>query len=465
MFDRRNRKEVLVSGCVALSLGGCVSDHLNDTGPVSAEVERRSGYSLGVGTTGEAAWPPGVSFSDGLNEDKVVALALWNNAAYHEGLADLGMSRADLVQASMLPNPTVWALFPNGAKPFELLLRYPVEAFWLLPVRIDLAEAEVERTTERLVQNGLDVIRDTRVAVADLELARERHELAGAAARLAQETADLTRARLRAGDATDLEVTNAEAEARQAREQQDRFRREIDIASERLRALAGMGLEQWPAKITVAPLPSIAPPHVETLVKDALAARPDLRAAELAVEAAGKRAGLAKVEAFTVTGIFSAKDVGKSASSSSGSGSGNSFQTVTGPGLDVTVPIFNQNQGGVAQGQARLEKAARAYVTLRDRIVLEVREAAARFAMASESYRQFQSRILPPLADAAHHAKRAYANGNVTYLFVLESQRRWADARLRAAAAAADLRRANAELERSLGGRFMSVSPVSKTRT
>lgn len=439
-----------------LALGGCAVDNLNEVGEVSAKLERRTGHALGDGTTGESSWPPGVSADDGLSEDELAALALWNNAAFRENLADLGMSRADLVQASMLPNPTVWNLFPNSSKPFDLLLRYPIEAIWLLPARIDLAETEVERTTERLVQNGLDVIRDTRVAAADLALARERYDLSRATARLAQEVADLTRARLRAGDATELEVSNAEAEARQATEQRDRLRHEIDIASERLRALAGMGLEQWPSKIAVDPLPSTAPAEPETRVNEALASRPDLHAAGLAVEAAGKRVGLARVEAFTVTGIFSAKDVGTS---------GGGFQTVTGPGLDISVPIFNQNQGGVAQGQARLEKAARAYVTLRDRIILEVREATARFAMAKESYRQFQTRILPPLEESARQAKRAYANGNVTYLFVLEAQRRWADARLKAAGAAADLRRARAELERGLGGRSETVSTGSKTRT
>lgn len=458
------RRKLSICYCAALWASGCATDNLNATQPVSAELGRRTGHSFGDTTAGDSVLPPGVSLSDGLSEDEVATLALWNNAAFRENLSDLGMSRADLIQASMLPNPTVWTLFPNSAKPFELLLRYPVEAFWLLPARIELAETEVERTTERLVQNGLDVIRDTRLAAADLALAKERFELAGATARLGQEVAELTRARLRAGDATEMEVTNAEAEARQAKEQQDRFRHEIDIASERLRALAGMGLEQWPSKISLDPLPAAAPSDRESLVKEALAARADLRAAELAVEAAGKRAGLAKVEAFTVAGIFSAKDVGKSSSSSGGSNSGSNFQTVTGPGLDITVPIFNQNQGGVAQGQARLEKAARAYVTLRDRIVLEVREAASRFAMASESYRQFQSRILPPLAEAARQAKRAYANGNVTYLFVLESQRRWADARFKAASAAADLRRASAELDRSLGGRS-TIQTHPKTRS
>jgi outer membrane protein, heavy metal efflux system len=126
-------------------------------------------------------------------------------------------------------------------------------------------------------------------------------------------------------------------------------------------------------------------------------------------------------------------------------------QTVSGPGLDIALPIFNQNQGGIAQAKARFEKAARSYTTLRDRIVLEVREAFTRLKQANTSASQWQTKILPPLNEAMKNAEKAYAHGNVSYLFVLETQRKGLDARLKAAAAEADLRRTRAELERSIG--------------
>ncbi|ATQ69012.1 MULTISPECIES: TolC family protein [Methylosinus] len=447
---RRHRRAALCV-CACLLSGGCAVEGLGDVGGVSAELAARTGRGLGDATTGETTWPPGVSPADGLSEDELVALALWNNASFRESLADLGLSRADLAQAGMLPNPTVWTLFPGGVKPFELMLRYPVEAFWLRPARMEIAEQEVERTIQRLVQNGLDLIRDMRVACAELASARERAELAATMAKLAQDTAELTRARLRAGDATELETASAQADARQAKEQQDRLRSEADIAGERLRSLAGLAREHWPTKIIVDPLSSAAPGDPEALVRDALAARPDLRAAELGVEAAGRRLGLARVETFTVTGIFSAKDVNQ--------------QTVSGPGLDIALPIFNQNQGGTAQGQARLEKAARFYVTVRDRIMLDVREAAVRFVLAKQSHDQWRSGVLPLLSNAAQRAGRAYADGHVTLLFVLDAQRKLADARFKAIGAAADLRRARAELERSIGHSLSTPSRIQNART
>jgi cobalt-zinc-cadmium efflux system outer membrane protein len=183
---------------------------------------------------------------------------------------------------------------------------------------------------------------------------------------------------------------------------------------------------------------------VEVCLTNALAARTDLRAAEIGLEAAGKRIGLARAETFTLAAGINGKDVG----------SGASKEFLVGPSLDLAVPILNQNQGGVAQARAKLEKAARQYYTVRDRIVLEVREAHTRLAQAQESHDQWQQRILPPLEESVRQAEKAYAAGNLTYLFVLENNRKLYDARAKAASAAADLRRARAELERSAGRRL-----------
>ncbi|NOU43825.1 MAG: TolC family protein [Methyloglobulus sp.] len=423
-------------GGIFMMFVGCTS-HPNDIKAVSDSLEHRTGYGLNTKPAKKLAWPPGVAIKDGLTEDELVALALWNNAAFQETLVDLQLSRADLIQAGMLPNPTLWMLFPVGIKPLELLLRYPLEAFWLRADRVESAEQDVQRTAQRLVQNGLDVIRDARLASAELTLAKQRLDYADNTAHLAANVAELTQARLNAGDATELEVANAKVDAKQAEEQRLRWQHDVEIANQRLRTLVGLGLEHWPRIIKPSPLLSNIPAESKALVEEALKARPDLYAAELNLAAMGERIGLARAEVFTITAILSTKDV--------------NGQTVSGPGLDIALPIFNQNQGGVAQAKARFEKAARSYTTLRDRIVLEVREAFTRLQQAHASLNQWQTEILPPLNEAVKNAEKAYGHGNVSYLFVLEAQRKSLDAQLKAVAAEADLRRVRAELERSIG--------------
>jgi cobalt-zinc-cadmium efflux system outer membrane protein len=425
---------------LVLSMSACTPQGLglND---VANDLEQRTGQRFAETRADETAWPANVTLDDGLSEDELVSLALWNNAAFRATLADLGLFRADLVQAGMLPNPTFSMLVPWGAKPLELTLRYPLEIFWLRPQRVELAQLDVEQTSQRLVQTGLDLIRDVRIAYAELNLAKRRVELAESAVTLSQAIAQLTQARLRAGDASELEVTNAQVDALQALEQQSRLQQDLTIANERLRHLAGLSLEQWPNTIIrTEALPNGEKFDTEKLVAEALLARPDLRAAEINVEAAGERIGLARAEVFNFTASLNAKHI--------------NGPLLVGPGLDVTLPIVNQNQGGIAQAQARFDKAARQYVATRQRIALDVREAHARLQQAGVSLKQWQQTILPPLQSAIQDAENAYAAGNVTYLFVLETQRRWLDAQLKTAQAAADVRRARAELERSVGQRL-----------
>lgn len=433
----------LLLSLAGFGLAGCVSPR-EDLGRVSADLEQRTGHTVTNAKPGTVSMPAGVLMEDGLSEDEAVTLALWNNALFQETLADLGLSRADLVQAGVLPNPTFSMLIPVGAKPLELTAKYPLDILWLRPRRVAAANLDYDRTVQRLVQSGLDLIRDVRVAFADLSLADQRLKLAGETLSLNQRIAELSQARLKAGDASELEAGNATVDVLQAQEQVARLRQDARISRERMRTLLGLGPEHWTTRIVDAPLPPRAEPEVNLLVTNALAARPDLKAAEIGLEAAGKRIGLARAEVFTLAAGINSKEVG----------SGSSQEFLSGPTLDLTVPILNQNQGGIAQAQAKLEKAARQYYTVRDRIVLEVRESHTRLAQARESHELWRGKILPPLEESVRQAGKAYEAGNVSYLFVLETSRKLHDARLKEATAAADWRRAAAELDRSVGHRL-----------
>ena len=60
-----------------------------------------------------------VDWDDGLSEEEAIAIGLWNNPAYQELLADLQITRADIIQAAQLQNPQVTTMFPLGPKQWE----------------------------------------------------------------------------------------------------------------------------------------------------------------------------------------------------------------------------------------------------------------------------------------------------------------------------------------------------------
>ena len=124
-------------------------------------------------------------------------------------LLELDLTRADLVQAGLLPNPDFVYFWPAPEKPFKYLVDFPIEAIWLRPIRIKSTVAENERATAKLTQAALDLIRDARQSFADLQLAHDRYKVGERAVKLRERILGLAETRLKEGDASPLEVSTA----------------------------------------------------------------------------------------------------------------------------------------------------------------------------------------------------------------------------------------------------------------
>jgi outer membrane protein, heavy metal efflux system len=115
---------------------------------------------------------------------------------------------------------------------------------------VEAATFEVNRVAESLEQNALNLMRDVRLAYADWLLASERARLAEEAVDVRGQIVRLTNVRLRVGDVSDLEANAARFDQSLATEQATRFKRDMDIARDRLRLLLGMS-EQSEAGIAL----------------------------------------------------------------------------------------------------------------------------------------------------------------------------------------------------------------------
>lgn len=407
---------------------------------VATEVARRTGHVVAPATARIPALP--VTVHDGLTEDEAVALGLWQNPGFRDLLVDLDLARAAVVQAGLLTNPTIAVLFPLGPKQLELAARVPIEALWLRPPRLAAARADDAGTVERIVQGALDLVRDVRVACAELRVATERaaalRELTGTAGTIAE----IAAARFRAGDTSELEIASARANAALVEEEGARAARDVETARIRLATLLGLAPE---TALTVAP--SAGAPRVVALgrlVDEALAGRPDLRAAQYAIRAAEARSSLGRRSLTTVAGIADANGKGT-----------RGFEM--GPGVDVSIPIFDWNQGNVARADAELLRAVRREAALRERVRAEVTDAYTRVERAREQLELLGGGAVLELERAVAAAERAFRSGDASYLLVLETTVQFLRARVRTLDGVADLARAWAELERNVGVQLAAV--------
>jgi outer membrane protein, heavy metal efflux system len=385
---------------------------------------------------------PGVEelLRDGLDDDEAVAIALADNPAYQSELARIDSARADLDEAQRPVNPQLTLLDAVGPVSAMATLLAPLDSLWQLPLRSKQAARTLESVAESLVQSGLDLARDVKVAHATRVLAEARLRIRRELATVWQQLCALSAQRVALGEAAPAEALSAAAEAALAADSLAISESELDLARARLRTL--LGLERGAPGFTVRFVrPSAQLPALSVLAATARRARPDVRAAELTLLAAGARVGWERSRVLAVAaqveGHWTRPDT---------------FASRFGGRIEL--PIFGANPGGRGRAQAELLRASAALRSLRQRVLLELRQAHVSAALGRASLARYRESVLPALASSRALVTQSYELGEESYLAVLDMMRRDGEARLREAELLAQVRRGDAELERAVGARL-----------
>lgn len=427
---------------VVLGLLGMACATERSLARVASDVHEHTGHAIDVDRRPEQApkLPDGIVASDGLSADEAVAIALWNSPSMRADLARLLSAEADLAGAKRIANPTLRFLFPTGLQQLGLLLTWPLEGLIVLPRRVTLARKSLESVSQSIVQTALDLTRDVRLAHADWVLASERRDVRRDLASQWSSVASIVEARAELGDVSQREAEAARADAHVAADEATRADADVAMAQSRLRASMGWDPPQDLTPIA-GPLPESIPIGAEELERVALESRPDLRAAQLGIEAAGARLGLERLAVLSLAGVVS--------------GQGRAF---TG-GPQLVLPIFDQNQAGVQRARADLEASTWRWHGLRAQIVDETRRARAQLERSLGSFELHRSTLVEARRRDFEAATAEYELGEQDYTTVLLATQRLEAARLREVELAADVRRAAAELERALGRVLDGVAP------
>ncbi len=411
---------------------GCAARSARGGGLVSGELRTLAGFALRAAPGSGAALPEGVSLSDGLSEDEAVAIALWRSAGLELALAELGLVKADLVETGLIRNPVFSILLPPGPKQLEFRRAWPVEALRQRRRRSADGPSDLARTTLRLL-GGLDLVRDVRLAYADALLEEERARLAEDSRDVRVSIAAIAATQLRAGEISQLEAAFFRVDATRARDEAVRAARAAKSSSEALLALVGLAGEA-PSPLVLAPAAATRPrlPEPDALLKEALAARPELRAAELAMEAAAGRAGIPHSEVLALVARLDASGAAQA-------------------GPQKGPQPLGRREKRLARARAGLELEARRYVETRERIALEVRQARAALLRSREAVDVWEGSALPELERNLARVEKARDAGDASPLEALSARRSLVAARLLGAEARAAERKAEATLGRGVG--------------
>ena len=327
-----------------------------------------------------------------LDATQAAQVALLNNPDLQATFEEIGISQADLVQAGLLKNPT-FALslrfpdIPPGLTDAEYALAEDFLDLVLKPLKVKVAKTNLEAAQNRVTHEVIHLIGEVKIQFytyqAELQLERRLNLIINAD----QAGADLARAQHDAGNATDATLLDQQAQVAgahlalsEAQKQELGTRENLD----RLMGLWGDDTE-WSARPNLPELPDHDPSldHLESL---ALTQRRDLLAQQEEVNAIGQALALKTNTRFLPAAI----DIGVDTEQTP------DRQRVTGPTLDLAVPIFDRGQGEVARLNAEYRMARRQLQSRAIQIRSEVREARGMLRIDRDQVSYYKKNRSPP---------------------------------------------------------------------
>lgn len=392
-----------------------------------------------------------------LSADAAVQIALLNHRGLQASFHELGLSEAELVQASRLPNPGFsFGRFKAGEereieRGFHFSLARILALPWLREAARRRFEATQASVAMRVLEQGADTRRAWVQAVAAQETVRYAHQVM----RSAEASAELARRLQQVGNFSALQRAREQAFYAEAALGVARAEQVERATRERLTRLMGLWGPQasrfaLPERLPDLPREARELPDAE---RTAIAQRLDVHAARLVAQQLAEQRGLARTAPFT-----DSLELGlEHNSSSEGPGS-------RGWELGLELPLFDwggarRAQAGHAHQQAVL-RAEQAAIDARS----EVREAYGAYRSAWDVAKHHREEIVPLRQKILDENVLRY-NGMLIGVFDL-----LADARVQIASVQAsidalrDFWLADADLDMALIGKpalaAMSASPA-----
>jgi outer membrane protein, heavy metal efflux system len=306
-----------------------------------------------------------------LTAESAVRIAILNNRSLQAELEEVGISRAELIQAGLLKNPQFTASWRFPDRPgfntdTEYALAGDVLDLIVLPLRKKVATLNLEQTELRVSDAVLRLAAEVQTAFYNLQASEQLLKRFKAIADVNQAAAELSRRQHEAGNITDLSLNQQEAMYAQSRVQIAQATRSVRQEREKLNRLLGLWGMNLDWKIADQ-LPEIPQQEIslEHLESTAVQQRLDLAALKHRVDNTAYALSLREKTRF----IPSAINVGVNTEREP------EGERITGPTLDLELPIFDQGQGSIARLQAEYRKTQRDYEALAVNIRSEVREA------------------------------------------------------------------------------------------
>jgi len=389
--------------------------------------------------------------------DEAITLALANSPTLQAARTTVPQSQAQEITARMRPNPVLsWdALFipifspgnfsesfVNNVQQFDIGVGYLIERGHKRQARLQAARDATAVTQSQLYDAERTVTLNVAQQFVNALLAKSNFEFAQQDLASFQETVNISQERYKAGDISEGDLLKIKLQLLQF---------QTDVASARIARAQALGtlrqligFQAVPGNYDVAGELAFQPLTVgrEDLQARALRERPDLKAAQQGVTAAGSQVALAKANgkqdldtAFTFSHVSGA---------SSGSVS-----------FSIPLAIFNRNQGEIARTRFALTQAQLTEKAAEETVFTDVSNAYEATKTNQEIVELYQSGYLNQAQQSRDISEYAYKRGAAALLDLLDAERSYRSTQLAYRQALATYMLSLEQLREAVGSRTL----------
>ncbi|MEM6559965.1 MAG: TolC family protein [Planctomycetota bacterium] len=371
------------------------------------------------------------------------------------------IAEARRLQAGLRPNPELEASLEGFGGSGELSgtdgaettvsLSQVLELGGKRQRRVDVAQADRAVALAAYEAARLEVLTDTTLRYLRVLEMQRRVELAERAAALAGEASRTVERRVEAGDVSPIDATRARLERDSAAIRVDQLERRLRTARRELAAA-------WDQdEVTFGELTGELGPVAEvptlTRLMTQLESHPNLRQAQEEIMRRRAAADLERSRAVPDVTVA----VG-------GQYKGEVEEPGFVAGVSVPLPVFNRNQGNILAARLSAVQAVDTADAVRRDLALRLTRAHGDLDVAYQEARSVETQLLPAATAAFEATRRAYEEGKVAYVAVLEAQQTLFEIESRLVEAVSDYHRASAEVEGLTAAPLIEPSTQPTTR-
>ena len=369
-------------------------------------------------------------------------MALTSNPSLARAQARVAAAQGNWVQVGLMPNPTVGysgqQLGSDGrAEQQGVMTSQEIVRGGKLRLNREVAAQEIAKAQQELAVQQQRVVTDVRLTFYDILVAKAQLDVALDLERIADEGINAAEALLRAKEVSRADLLQAQLERENAQIITQNSRNRFNAAWQGLAAVVGRS-HMEPVPVTG----DLEAPRGEFswdgTLQQLLGRSPRISVAVAEIERSRWALQRARVEPrpnVTVDGLVNVIDNGIN-------GDPDGALLVTLP-----LPVWNKNQGRIAQASAEVIAAERGLEQLELQLQRQLAPVYERYANARYQVDRYRTKILPVARESLELTRKSYQAGETNYVSLLTVQRTNSQTNLNYIQSLRELRMAEIELE------------------